>query len=266
MKRATILKMISFLLVLAVTSSCSIEKRKHMSGYHIDFKRKHNVEQAAVKDSNAFWSSRLSNVKNNVKQNQELLIASSQKGLHEFPIRLIQPIKIEQRQWKDDSVKCDRLTFKNGDEMAVKVVELTTESVKYRKCKDEEGPLFSVPRNELFMIVYADGKKELIKEEEKFESYNSNTPENISPSTEPFAIASLVTGILSLLFFWTGWALLLGVFAIIAGAISLNKIKKSKGKLEGAGMAKAGIITASVAFFLVILAIVLVIAYFLSYA
>src|SRR5687767_506759 len=55
----------------------------------------------------------------------------------------------------------DLLTKRNGDELSVKVVEITPAEVKYRRADNPDGPLISVWRSDVFMIRYANGTKEV---------------------------------------------------------------------------------------------------------
>ncbi|WP_310393669.1 hypothetical protein [Hymenobacter sp.] len=55
----------------------------------------------------------------------------------------------------------DLLTKRNGDELPVKVVEITPAEVKYRRTDNPDGPLISVWRTDVFMIRYANGTKEV---------------------------------------------------------------------------------------------------------
>ncbi len=55
----------------------------------------------------------------------------------------------------------DLLTKRNGDEIAVKVVEITPAEVKYRRTDNPDGPLISVWRSDVFMVRYANGTKEV---------------------------------------------------------------------------------------------------------
>jgi Domain of unknown function (DUF4190) len=66
----------------------------------------------------------------------------------------------------------------------------------------------------------------------------SEQPPSLTPTTSKLAIASLVSGILSLF-----CSLLVGIPAVIMGIVALAKIGKSNGKLTGSGLAIAGIIT-----------------------
>ncbi|WP_400193169.1 hypothetical protein [Hymenobacter sp. B81] len=56
----------------------------------------------------------------------------------------------------------DLLTKRNGDEVPVKVLEVTPTEIRYKRTDNPDGPLFVVPRAEVFMIKYANGTKDLI--------------------------------------------------------------------------------------------------------
>ena len=58
----------------------------------------------------------------------------------------------------------DILTKRNGDELQVKVLEITPTQVKYKRFDNLEGPLISVAKSSVFMIVYENGTKEVITE------------------------------------------------------------------------------------------------------
>ncbi len=61
------------------------------------------------------------------------------------------------------------------------------------------------------------------------------------------AIAAMVCGILGIVgfFFYIGW--ILGIIAVALGVSAKNRINASSGRLQGLGMAKAGIITGTIA-------------------
>lgn len=137
---------------------------------------------------------------------------------------------------------CDNITFLNGNEEEVKLMEIGDDYIKYKRCDNLDGPTFTVSKSKLFMIVYSNGNKEVIEHEEteekpKYqEQYNSNDKYRSNYSSEPevngFALASLVLGIL-------GFIPLAG---LIFGAIALDKIKKQPEKYKGKGIATAGVI------------------------
>lgn len=55
----------------------------------------------------------------------------------------------------------DMLTKRNGDEIAVKVLEVTPTEIRYKRTDNPDGPLFIVLRSEVFMIKYANGTKDV---------------------------------------------------------------------------------------------------------
>ena len=59
----------------------------------------------------------------------------------------------------------DILTKKNGDEIQVKVLEITNTDVKYKKWSNQDGPSYTLPKSDVFMIKYKNGEKEVFKEE-----------------------------------------------------------------------------------------------------
>lgn len=54
----------------------------------------------------------------------------------------------------------DVLVKKNGDEVNVKVLEITPDAIKYKRTDNPEGPTISVLKSEVFMIKYANGTRE----------------------------------------------------------------------------------------------------------
>lgn len=59
----------------------------------------------------------------------------------------------------------DVITLKNGNEINVKVTEVTSEEVKYKK--SDSSPIYSLKKNEVFMIKYKDGTKDVFTGETK---------------------------------------------------------------------------------------------------
>ena len=78
----------------------------------------------------------------------------------------------------------DTLTKRNGDELLVKVVEITPAEVKFRRADNPDGPLISVWRSDVFMIRYANGTKEVINA--------SLAPRAVAPAAGPAVPAPAV--------------------------------------------------------------------------
>ena len=54
----------------------------------------------------------------------------------------------------------DLLTKRNGEELSVKILEITPSEVRYRRADNPDGPLISIWRSDVFMIRYANGVRE----------------------------------------------------------------------------------------------------------
>ncbi len=73
----------------------------------------------------------------------------------------------------------DRLIFRNGDEVGVRIDEITPDLIKYHRADNLQGPLFSVRKADVFMVRYANGTKEV---------FTAAVPAAAPPSTAPLAI------------------------------------------------------------------------------
>lgn len=56
----------------------------------------------------------------------------------------------------------DQVTLKTGETLTVKIAEVTPSQIKFLKTLD--GPIYSLNKAEVFMIVYEDGRKQLFEQ------------------------------------------------------------------------------------------------------
>ena len=88
----------------------------------------------------------------------------------------------------------DLLTKRNGDELAVKVVEITPTEVKYRRTDNPDGPLISVGRADVFLIRYANGSKELFNAQGPLAPPKPRRPAPAGPAALPALAPPLPLG------------------------------------------------------------------------
>src|SRR5687768_14031023 len=55
----------------------------------------------------------------------------------------------------------DIIILQNGDEIQSKVLEINATEIKYRKYDNPDGPLYTLQKNEVFMIKYANGTRDV---------------------------------------------------------------------------------------------------------
>lgn len=71
----------------------------------------------------------------------------------------------------------DFITLKNGDEIKSKVLEVNPDLIKYKNWTNMDGPIYSIPKGDVFMIKYANGTKDVFK---VTVSSESNTPKSLN--------------------------------------------------------------------------------------
>ena len=61
----------------------------------------------------------------------------------------------------------DTLTMRSGENIIVKIIEVGSNEVKYKKTDNLNGPSFSILKSEVSMIQYENGSKDVFKEDMK---------------------------------------------------------------------------------------------------
>lgn len=143
-----------------------------------------------------------------------------------------------------NSTDCDLIVLKNGDEIEAKVVEITTNKIKYNKCDNLNGPIYSLDKSQVFVIKYVNGTKEVISTPAIADAIDNNEPNDSNSDRDtpydPYDddntlgayfggfILGLITLPLGLLFglfigneqkrkaYYEGWYAALGIYIIIA--------------------------------------------------
>ena len=222
----TRMKQILWVVMLGVilssfVSSCSIEKRQHLKGYHIDFRKPQKKEQLAEKTDR---NTREAEPKVEVmpKPDRKLWLSSASDDLSTvLEARPMTPEFFEPEENDMDSVRCDRITFKDGEEIPASVLRVQGSYIYYRKCPGNAKEELVLNKSEVFMIVYSDGTKQVFeKQEASKQPDKSATEEEESENAEAMSIIlgllSLVAGGLSLLLFFTI------IFGILFGLVGLG--------------------------------------------
>lgn len=72
-------------------------------------------------------------------------------------------------------IATDTIIMKNGDEISVKLIEISDNEVTYKKSDNLDGPQFKTNKNKIFMIKYENGNKEVFNATESNSSSTSST-------------------------------------------------------------------------------------------
>ena len=124
---------------------------------------------------------------------------------------------------------CDNIILKNGEEISAKIIEITPDLIKYKKCDNLDGPLISIYKGDVLMLRYNDGSKELFNNEVR-----DSQKDNKNSGVPTAGILSLT---LSLVAFLVPMPLLFGIVIGGAGFISgLGSLDEKYWGLSLAGM------------------------------
>jgi len=93
--------------------------------------------------------------------------------------------------------ECDNIILKDGKEISAKILEITPKLIKYKKCDNLDGPLFSINKSDVMMIRYSNGDNETIQ---------SPKPSGF-PKWLYFIIVPLLVATLILIISWLAWEL-----------------------------------------------------------
>jgi len=239
------------LLATILTQSCTVEKRKHLPGYSVEWTSKKSQKETKTSVNHGRTEKDSEKLAESKDDNDEISVSAS--ATKEFYQEAISTYKVLARAiaigFSKDS--CDILITQDGDEFHCKVVEIGIDAVKYRKCGFTDGPLISIPRSSVFMIRYSNGDKEIIKPinkaPEKKEDYYENIkfPDAIKKRVDVLGVIGFALSIASILPWWFVSALIgffAGIVAIVFGSISIARIVKKTDSRKGLGFAIVSLI------------------------
>lgn len=77
----------------------------------------------------------------------------------------------------------DHIILKNGNTMEAKVTEIQSAGIKYKRVDNLNGPVYALPKSEVFMILYENGTKEVIND---LSAPTATTPQRVArPAAAP---------------------------------------------------------------------------------
>lgn len=226
--------LLSFILLIFILNSCSIEKRTFNKGYHIQWISKRiSKDIISSIDKNEDEDERQMNIEAKYTPIVSK-IDFAQMDIIDEPNQINQESKVSYKL-KEQLIppvdECDVILLNNGDEISAKVIEIGINEVKYKKCDNINGPLFTISKNSIFSIKYSNGSKDVFTNLDKKSSNTNHQNNNTSNKKIGFAIASLILGILGF-----------GILAVFFGSVQLDKIERYPDEYGGKEMSIAGII------------------------
>lgn len=226
---------LAILFVMLLFESCTIQKRVHMSGYHIEW---HSSNKSITKTEKVKLKEKSSNLltSNNIERNTiksiESFVESSNESSNTDNIIFSKSTsntlnsdkntsRINQNLTKFNSdSSCDLIILRNGQEIQAKVLEVGQTEVKYKNCDNLSGPTFTKSKSEIFMIKHPNGTNTVIEESKK-KIFNDNSNTERNPSDKSLIVAVLLwwfLGIIGIHRFYLGH-IGMGVLYLLTGAL-----------------------------------------------
>lgn len=149
---------------------------------------------------------------------------------------------------KTPTDSCDLIIFKDGSEVPVKLIEISSRQIKY-KMQPAGWPLYVTNKADLFMIKYVNGTRELIKTEPASATQQDNkVSEDNSTHRSPTFLATnaFVFSLIGLYpFFFPA-----SIAALIMASIQIHRIETEPNRYSGLRKARAARIIAMIGLFL----------------
>jgi hypothetical protein len=95
-----------------------------------------------------------------------------------------------------DSLKCDVIVLKSGEEIEARILEVNTGAIVYELCAQDYGPRRTLLISKVFMVKYKDGYKEVFKSSSQNDSIER---QRSGPDKAAFVIGLLLGFMLGLL-------------------------------------------------------------------
>jgi TM2 domain-containing membrane protein YozV len=241
MKKYLKTSVLSISLLLVIVSSCTIEKRHYMPGYHVN--RIANRPTTIAKASNDNLPQQLDYAvvgTENIKVEEPIFLASDDAEIiipteSEKLITLSIPSNNPKKPIVSQENECDVIIFRNGDEILAKVLEVNQNEVKYITCENNYAQTIIVNTREIFKIKYINGTSMVFDESTSQKSFNINDPlaiDSDNPNDRSLVVAVVL------------WALfgLIGIHRFYLGHIGIGILYALTGGLCGIGWIIDGIL------------------------
>jgi hypothetical protein len=226
----SLLHILLTLTVLLFFSNCSIEKRVHRSGFYI------KSNQSFSKD-----------------QSKDINISIEEEDVDQkVAAKELKP----QKQEISEPSECDIIITKDGDEIEALVSEVGIETIRYKRCGNKDGPDYLIRKNQVFMIKFKNGDKEVFKEnidksnftlkeleeegeqkevevekeekkpetKEKTATKDPYAGKNLRKRIEPLAVVSFLSAFAAIFIL----GIPLSIVAVVTGVIAMTRIESNE--------------------------------------
>jgi hypothetical protein len=249
-------KLLIALALIIPFTSCTVQKRLYRNGYSVNWSSDNKAPKSKVL---------INEIENSVSElkveNTDLALTSNGIVLEEKSVVSLNDEKLIFKEYDNESIidtlKCDLMLLTNGEEISVKIIEITPTDVKFKRCDNLEGPTKMISKNYILSITHSDDTKEVLKNEDGSIPISTETSSKLKSTNNAsddremeLAKASLAFGILGNVLLFIAliaggyiiiYSVVGGISAIILGSSQLLKIRKQPKVYGGKRIAKTGL-------------------------
>lgn len=136
-------------IVISLFNNCNIQKRTYQKGYYVSYKKHKDVLKTKQPEN---YISEIDTDENTLAQNnttlQQPFIANKTLITFNHP---------------NPSDSCaDLITMLDSTKLEAKIIEITEDVIKYKRCDHSDGPLYTANKNNIAYIRYKNGVQEII--------------------------------------------------------------------------------------------------------
>lgn len=232
-------------LTLLSLVQCTIQKRLHNRGYHIEWNNKIKSRNNSVQQENTL-SQKSEDTKVNIPSDEVASIDNS------VPIQTSSLVRwgttktpqLSAKIVDDTTKKCDEILLLNGNSKKINLVEIGEDFIKYHECGDVNKVLYSYNKSSVKQINFANGDYKVINKSQTAANSSSKTvttkddeysgPKSI-PSTLTFGIVTFVLSLPIWVFLSALGGVLLMALSFGLNISSLGIIKRNSARYKGTG-------------------------------
>lgn len=182
MRIKNIVSFVAFISLIMIVASCHVEKRIYRKGYHIVW---HHSKEKNVRSVNKAATVKTEVIEKEIAE----VIAAANINENEIILLKHKPLLTFNKDTCGDV-----LLLQNADEISVKVIEINEQAIKYKRCDNINGPTYTIAKNKVALIKYANGIKEVIQQDAPV---RTKEPELIKKDTGPRKVN--MVGLISLI-------------------------------------------------------------------
>lgn len=229
-------KLLLIILTIAVNlffNNCTVQKRLYRKGYYIELSSFRNNKPAvsSTQQVSKHLLTQISTLPTHLIDLRKNTDSIRNVYAHTSTTQRLQLLSKEKNCHTLSDTCGDKIILKSGDDYIVKIIEITDNEIKYKRCDNLNGPLYSINKSKVYLIIYSNGVKEHIIADKYQNSSTVQDKKDNKNKTYPPSYTSAMLWFLSSFFIY-----FIGLYiTMFAARRARRDIKQNPNKYKGLG-------------------------------